>query len=285
MKIVIIGGTGLVGRYLSKLLNSQKPYILSHKICDITDFSALKRTLFKIEPDIIFHLAAYTNVDLSETNIVSAFRINVTGTNNIAILANMINAYVIYISTDFVFDGKKRTPYKETDIPEPLSIYGRTKLEGERIISTNCRKYCIVRTSRIFGKHGKNFASSLPDKLKNRDKITITTDIVNSPTYAKDLAIAISEISKKEFNGTIHFCNSGWCSWYEYGLYICEMLGYNSSDLIPINIKNFSDSLAKRPAFSALETSLFAKHFYKPRPWQIALTEYLNLEYNNKKEK
>ncbi|MCM8816415.1 MAG: dTDP-4-dehydrorhamnose reductase [Candidatus Omnitrophica bacterium] len=279
MKIVITGGNGLVGRYLSQILHNEKPFILSHKICDIADFFTLKRLLFKIKPEIIFHLAAFTNVDLCESDIVTAFKTNVSGTNNIAILAGMIQTYVIYVSTDFVFSGRKKTPYKETDEPEPLSIYGRTKLEGEQIISKNCDKYCIIRTSRIFGRNGENFASSLPDKLKNKGKIMITKDVISSPTYAKDLAIALSEISKKKFTGTIHFCNSGFCSWYEYGLYICEKLGYDSSYLIPVSIKNFPDSTAKRPCFSVLDTSLFTSYFYKPRSWNEALTEYLMYEY------
>ncbi len=197
MKIVITGGNGLVGRYLSQILQHEKPYILSHKICDITDFPALRTIFFKIKPDIIFHLAAFTNVDLCELDIVSAFKTNVSGTNNIAIIAKMLDARVIYISTDFVFDGKKGIPYKETDITGPISIYGRTKLEGEYVISTNCKNYCIVRTSRIFGKDGSNFASSLPDKLRNGQNITLTTDIISSPTYAKDLAIALAKISKR----------------------------------------------------------------------------------------
>lgn len=278
MKIVITGGTGLVGRYLVKILETEKPVVLSHKDCDITCFKSVREVFFSIKPEIVFHLAAFTNVDLSEKDPVSSFKINVSGTNNVVNIAGAIGAYVIYVSTDFVFSGKKKTEYSEKDFPEPVSIYGKTKLEGELIIAQQCREYCIVRTSRIFGKNGNNFASSLPAKLLKNEKILVTTDLINSPTYAKDLATALYHIFRKRFCGTIHFCNSGYCSWFEYALYICKLLKLDSSKLIPVSTKNFPNAGAPRPDFSALDTTLFNSIFYKPRFWQEALDDYIRTE-------
>ncbi|HOJ30737.1 MAG TPA: dTDP-4-dehydrorhamnose reductase [bacterium] len=278
MKILITGGTGLVGRYLSKIVQAERPVVLSRKDYDITDFFSVRTLFYKIKPDVVFHLAAFTNVDLSEQDPISAFRINVNGTNNIVFFAEKTDAHIIYLSTDFVFDGMKTQPYEEQDIPNPLSIYGKTKFEGEKIVSRNCSKYSIVRTSRIFGKNGSNFASTLPDKLLRGEKTMVTTDLINSPTYAKDLAMALSEIAKKQFYGIIHFCNRGFCNWYEYALYICKHLSINTSLLTPLSIKNFHQSIAERPQFSALDTTLFSKNFYHPRTWQEALEKYLEYE-------
>ncbi|HOK79546.1 MAG TPA: dTDP-4-dehydrorhamnose reductase [bacterium] len=278
MKILITGGTGLVGRYLSEITESEKPVVLSRKECNITDFFSVRTIFYQIKPDVVFHLAAFTNVDLSENDPVSAFRVNVSGTNNIAFFAEKINAHLVYLSTDFVFDGMQKQPYKEQDVPHPLSIYGKTKFEGERIVSSMCSKYTIVRSSRIFGKNGNNFASALPGKLLSGEKTIVTTDLVNSPTYAKDLATALFEIAKKQSYGLLHFCNSGFCNWHEYALYICNHLRIDTSLLVPVSIKHFHQSIAERPRFSALDTTLFSKNFYQPRPWQKALEEYLEHE-------
>ncbi|HPP66550.1 MAG TPA: NAD(P)-dependent oxidoreductase, partial [bacterium] len=238
-----------------------------------------KGLFYETEPDIVFHLAAFTNVDGSEQNPIIAFKTNVGGTNNIAIMAERLNSYIVYISTDFVFDGRKKFPYTEDDIAFPVSVYGKTKLEGEQIIKDVCKQYCIVRTSKVFGKNGRNFASVLPEKLKRKEKIAITTDLVNSPTYAKDLAVALCKIVEKRFNGLLNFCNKGWCNWYEFGMYICRYYNFDTSLLIPISVNNFHDSIAPRPCFSALDTSLFARNFFQPRPWQLALEEFLKTEF------
>lgn len=278
MKILITGGTGLVGNYLSRMVEDENVVIVSHTLCDITNFSSVKDLFYKTKPDIVFHLAAFTDVDKSEEKPASPFKTNVNGTTNIAIMADRFNSYVLYLSTDFVFDGKKNCPYSENDTPVPLSIYGRTKFEGEQAISNICKQFCILRTSRVFGKSGRNFASTLAIKLLKREKITITTDLVNSPTYARDLARALLEISKKRFCGILNFCNTGQCSWYEFGLYICGYYNLEKSLLIPISINDFHNSTAPRPVFSALDTSLFTQNFFKPRPWQEALQEFLKQE-------
>ncbi len=278
MRIIITGGTGLVGNYLSRLLEDEDVVIVSRRDFDIASFSSVKGLFYRIKPDVVFHLAAFTDVDKSEENPVCAFKTNVNGTNNIAMMADRLKSYVVYISTDFVFDGKKNSPYRENDTALPLSLYGKTKLEGERIIENTCKQYCILRTSRVFGKNGRNFASTLPLRIKKREKITITTDLINSPTYARDLARALFEISRKRFQGILNFCNSGWCSWYEFGLYICRYYDIDSSLLVPVNISNFHNSIAPRPVFSALDTSLFARFFFRPRPWQDALKEFLKQE-------
>ncbi|MCM8764457.1 MAG: sugar nucleotide-binding protein, partial [Candidatus Omnitrophica bacterium] len=135
------------------------------------------------------------------------------------------------------------------------------------------------RTSRVFGKDGNNFASNLPQRLLRMERINITTDLITSPTYAKDLARGLLRIMEERFHGILHFSNSGYCSWYDFALYICKFFGLKTSLLVPMSIKNFSRSIAERPAFSALDTGLFREIFYQPRPWEQALEEYLREEF------
>ncbi|MCM8815377.1 MAG: dTDP-4-dehydrorhamnose reductase [Candidatus Omnitrophica bacterium] len=282
MKIVITGGTGLVGRYLSICFKSDEVVVLSRKDCDITVFESVRKLFYRIMPDVVVHLAAFTDVDLSEKDPVSAFKVNVSGTNNVALVCKKIDAYIVYVSTDFVFDGKKKMPYSEKDIPEPISIYGKTKFEGERVIANNCKKYCIVRTSRVFGRDGNNFASNLPKRLLQRERMYVTTDLITSPTYAKDLAEGLLRIMEARFCGILHFSNSGHCSWYDFASCVCRYLGLKKDLLVPLSIKDFPQSIAERPPFSALDTSFFTENFYRPRSWQQALEEYLEEEFSQK---
>ncbi|MCM8806990.1 MAG: dTDP-4-dehydrorhamnose reductase, partial [Candidatus Omnitrophica bacterium] len=255
-KIIITGGNGLLGKYLKIVLENSKWQIFSFgkEILDVTDKENIYKIFKEIKPDIVIHLAALTDVDYCEKNPEIAFNINSKGTENISIFAKEFNSFLLYTSTDFIFDGNKGTPYAENDIPNPLNIYGKSKLEGENFIKRYCQKYLIIRTSRIFGKNGKNFGSKLPLILKEKKEIFLTTDIINCPTYAFDLAECIKKLIEKEFYGIINVCNSGWCSWFEFGEKMREILKLNTK-LKKLSFDEFSKVFnvpAKRPKFSPL---------------------------------
>jgi dTDP-4-dehydrorhamnose reductase len=274
MKILITGGAGLVARHLSAILERETVIAATRDMLDVTDIDSAISFFREIKPDAVFHLAAFTDVDGCEEKPGCAFLVNGLGTRNIAIAAADSGAFFVYVSTDFVFDGLKKEPYRESDRTEPISVYGTSKLSGEYFTRNISRKWLIVRTSRVFGKGGRNFGSRLPLAIKQQKKLQLTEDLFNCPTYAADLAQALKTLCKNGAEGTIHFANYGWCNWYEFGLHICKQFGVPAN--IIESVKSSDMRLkARRPAFSALDTSLFSSIVRVPRPWQEALNEYL----------
>ncbi len=243
---------------------------------DITDREKVIKTVRDFKPAIVIHCAAFTDVDGCEVDKEKAYRVNAFGTQYIAEGCSDINCTMIYLSTDFVFDGKKKTPYLETDLPNPLNVYAETKLLGEYYISHILRRFVIVRPSRIFGRGGRNFASRIPELMKHKgSKITITRDIVNSPTYASDLADAIRFLVQKDFYGIVNICNRGECSWYEYGLKVKEFLKVKDAELIPVSFSDFESRKAERPHYSVLSTQLLESLGFTMPDWQDSLRTWL----------
>lgn len=248
-------------------------------------------TIFRnLNPDVIIHAAAWTDVDGCEFDPKKAYRINGEGTKNVAIACKAIGATLIYLSTDFVFDGKKKNPYKEADKTNPLGIYADSKLKGEAVVKRILKKYFILRTSWLCGKHGKNFVDTILKKAKTEKVLKVVDDQVGSPTYAKDLAKAICVLisvivrspakggttkqSQKIEYGIYHVSNSGAVSWYDYAKEILKLTG-SRTKVVPISSKEL-DRPAKRPKMSILDNSKFVKFTgYKMRNWQEALKEYV----------
>ncbi len=278
-KILITGGCGLVGKYLNLLLEKEKYnfFSFSKEEMDITCKERVYEVFKEIKPDIVIHLAALTDVDFCEMNPEKAFKINTEGTKNIAEISDNFKSFIIYLSTDFVFDGKKNSPYDENDIPNPVNVYGKSKLKGEEYVK-NCKKSLIIRTSRIFGKNGKSFGCKLPYIMKEKKEIFLTNDIINSPTYAFDLSNCLIKLIEKNIYGIINVCNDGWCSWFEFGLKMKNIL---NSD---IKIKSISfDEFSKvfnvnaiRPKFTPLSLKLLNSINIKMRNWEEALTNFLD---------
>jgi dTDP-4-dehydrorhamnose reductase len=252
--------------------------------CDITDRAGTIKTISKIRPDIVIHTAAYTDVDGCELDAKKAYRINSEGTKNIALAAKAVGAMLIYISTDFVFDGKKKKPYKETDRPNPLSTYADSKLKGELAIKKVLKKYFILRTSWLYGKNGRNFVDIILNKAKKEKVLKVVDDQVGSPTYTKDLAKAIRVLLSRVFStaysvqrtafGIYHVSNSGSVSWYNYAKEILRLTG-SKVKVIPTTSRELARP-AERPAMSVLDNSKFYKFTgYKIRRWNDALKEYL----------
>ncbi|RKY30948.1 MAG: dTDP-4-dehydrorhamnose reductase [Candidatus Omnitrophota bacterium] len=274
-KILITGGKGLVGRNAGEILSDDfEVFSFGKDELDITDRENVIKIFNEIKPDIVLHSGALTDVDLCEENPEKAYLVNSFGTQNVSVASQNIKAYLIYLSTDFIFDGKKNSPYSEYDIPNPLSIYGKSKLLGEYFVSHLSDKFLIIRTSRIFGKGGRNFASKIPFLMKEKEKIFLTEDIINSPTYVVDLVNTIKFLIKKEVFGILNFSNKGFCSWFDYGKKIKEFLGLET-EIIPVKFKDFKEKKAQRPPFSALNTELIESLGFKIPDWEYSLKVFL----------
>ena len=201
--------------------------------CDITKKIEVSRIIVREKPDIVIHTAAMTDVDGCELDPKKAYKINSEGTRNITKACKIVDAALIYISTDFVFDGKKKRPYKESDKTHPLGIYADSKLKGEKTVKKILKKYFILRTSWLYGKHGKNFVDTIIAKARSEKILKVVNDQVGSPTYTKDLAKAIHVVIARPASqaeailntqyGIYHVSNSGSVSWYDYAKEILKL--------------------------------------------------------------
>ena len=291
MIILITGAKGMMGSDLIKVLSQKKEYNLTgatRSDFDITDYSQTLQFLKDKRPDIVIHAAAYTKVDDCESHSETAYKVNETGTKNIASGCKDINAKLICISTDYIFNGRKNTPYLENDMPEPLSVYGDSKLKGELAVKDILNDYIIVRTSWLFGKNGNNFikailkqaTSPFPSFVRRgegRSKvIKVVNDQTGSPTYTVDLSHAIEKLISCNAKGIFNITNSGECSWYQFAKKILELAGIKGVDVVPITSEELKRP-ARRPAYSILDCSKFKSVTnYQMRHWEDALKDYLN---------
>lgn len=257
--------------------------------CDIRLYKALIDIVSQINPDVIIHAAAISDVEYCEKNPQEAFAVNARGTKNISCAAKKNQAFLIYLSTDYVFNGKKNKPYRETDQASPVNIYGVTKLEGEKFIQNILEDYLIIRTSWLFGPGRDNFVTQILRRAKTEKEMKIVSDKFGSPTYTLDLANAIrdlillSSVKSTLFtvNSILHISNSSFCSRYEFSKKILEYAGIKGIKVKPISFKNFGWS-AQRPTYSVLDNSCFQKLMgYKLRPWEEALREYVDMLIEN----
>ncbi|MHA1268793.1 MAG: dTDP-4-dehydrorhamnose reductase [Candidatus Helarchaeota archaeon] len=278
LKVLIIGAAGLLG---NKIYNYGKEkydiyladinylnFLKKDKFCriDITDYNLMYEKITEISPDWVILTAALTNVDLCEINQDLAYQVNKKGTENVANIVKKINSKLIYISTDFVFDGNKRI-YNEDDIPNPISYYGRSKLEGEKSVKEIGIPYLIIRTSVLFGWHldpkNQNYVSWVYDKLKNNEKINITISQWNTPTLADNLAQAILKSIDKNILGLYHMAGGECINRYNFALKIANIFNLNESLINPI--EEFKQK-ARRPKYSCLDITKASKdlnfHFY-----------------------
>jgi dTDP-4-dehydrorhamnose reductase len=241
---------------------------------DITDLDASVAAIRRIKPDFLIHAAAYTNVDGSEQAPDNAYLVNGIGTRNITMACEETRCPIIYISSDYVFDGTKNEPYNEWDMPNPISHYGQSKLLGERFVASLTNRFYIVRTSWLYGKKGKNFVDTISRLLLERNEIDVVTDQVGSPTYTMDLAIKLRELISKGF-GTYHITNSSYCSWYDFAVEIARLRSSNTK--IKQTTSDIFNLPAKRPSFSVLNnTMLRLEGIKEARHWKEALKEYLS---------
>lgn len=275
MKILITGASGMLGHDLKKVLGKENQLICTDiNNLDITKKRKVMNFLKRKKPELVIHAAAFTGVDEAEKKKYLSMKINRDGTKNITLAAKFLDIPVLYISTDYIFSGGKKIPYKEGDQPKPLSIYGKTKLEGEREIKKITSKYYIVRSAWLYGKRGKNFINTIIELSKNNKELKIVDDQRGCPTYTLDLAGGIEKLIKRNKYGVYHIVNSGNCTWYELAKEIAKIKKLNNN-IIPITTKELARP-AKRPKYSVLSNQKAKSLGINMRKWEAALKDFLS---------
>ena len=283
LKVLITGCQGQLGKELCRQideLNQVRPQfqVVATDLdsMDITDTHQVQKIVSFEKPEVIINTAAYTKVDACETDEQTAFRVNALGARNLAVAAYNIGAKILQVSTDYVFDGTGRTPLREYDPVNPLSVYGKSKALGEQLVMTTNPRYFIVRTAWLYGE-GHNFVRTILKLAAERDELKVVNDQVGTPTSTVDLARCILDLIQTEHYGVYHGTCEGECTWYEFARRILALKGINKR-VIPISTKELKQ-VAKRPAYSVLENfmlDLVGLNFF--RTWEEALEEYLRGE-------
>jgi dTDP-4-dehydrorhamnose reductase len=277
MKIMIIGSEGMLGHDLFDVLSvDNEVSTTTIDTLDITDINKTIKTVKENNPDVLIHAAAFTDVDGSESNPDLAFKVNAIGTRNVAVACHEANCAMVYICTDYVFDGTNKSPYHEYDKTNPLSVYGKTKHTGEVYIRDILSKFYIVRTAWLYGYHGPNFVTTMLNLAKTTKNISVVNDQTGSPTYTVDLANAIALLIKKPSYGIYHITNSESCSWYEFAEEIFKQANIEI-ELKPVTTEEFPRP-APRPKSSVLENYNWKMEGYpKLRSYKEALEDYFKL--------
>ena len=285
-KILLTGITGQVGRELQQTLTSMGKVVgVSRQELDLTKPEQIKQHIAEIKPDIIVNAAAYTAVDKAETERELAIAINADAPKAMAIAAQDLNATVVHISTDYVFNGKNHTPYLETDSTDPLGIYGNSKLLGEIGVESNCDRHIILRTAWVYGSRGHgNFVKTMLRLGETKEELRVVADQIGSPTWSYDIAEAIANLlnnrTDSNINGKYHFTNSGVASWYDLAVAIFDearQLGFplTTKRVLPITTADYPTP-AERPAYSVLSKEKYttATGVYPPH-WRASLRKML----------
>ena len=256
---------------------------------DITDKASVEEVLNKVQPDVVVHCAAWTAVDMAEDDdkVEKVRLVNATGTENIALTCKALDAKMVYLSTDYVFDGQGEEPWTpDCKDYKPLNVYGQTKLEGELAVSNNLEKYFIVRIAWVFGVNGKNFIKTMLNVGKTHDKLTVVNDQIGTPTYTFDLARLLVDMIETEKYGYYHATNEGgYISWYDFTVEIFRQavaMGHTEYGdrltVTPVTTAEYGASKAKRPFNSRLDKSKLVENGFTPLPtWQDALERYLKI--------
>ena len=284
MNILVTGGNGQLGnemRVVSK--ESRNRYIFTDVVeLDITNLEAIRYMLKMERVDVVVNCAAYTNVDRAEEDEIMADLLNNKAAGNLAVVAKEVGATLIHVSTDYVFQGDKNTPYKEDCETSPLGVYGRTKLAGERSIQATGCNYLIFRTSWLYSSYGKNFVKTMQRLTRDKNSLKVVFDQVGTPTYAGDLAAILYKVIEKDMldkQGIYHFSNEGVCSWYDFAQEVCELSG-NACNIEPCHSDEFP-SKVKRPNFSVLDKTKVKETFGAKVPyWKVSLKHCINLLMN-----
>jgi dTDP-4-dehydrorhamnose reductase len=276
MKILVLGYKGMLGTDL--MLRLSPVYDVTGK--DVGDFDIVseedcRRVIAECSPDVVINAAAYTNVDGCETDRDRCFAVNGAGVRNIALACRGKGILIVYFSTDYIFDGRKMTPYLEGDEPVPLNVYGASKLEGERFLQTLADRWLLIRTAWLYGEHGKNFVKTILDKAATVNTLDVVDDQIGCPTCTWDLAAAVELLIEGEHDGLYHLTNDGSCSWHEFARKILQYAGMNDVTVHPIRTAELTRP-AVRPAWSVLSSRKFSLDTGKTmKLWNIALKEHL----------
>lgn len=277
MKVLVTGANGQLGYDVIMRLKSEGIDHLGtvRESLDILNKEQVKYVIYNYKPDVVIHCAAYTMVDKAEDENDMCYSVNVLGTKHVAEACKEIGAKMVYISTDYVFDGEGDQPFEVTDKPNPLNHYGKTKFEGELEVQNILDKYFIIRISWVFGIHGNNFVKTMLKLGKTRGEISVVADQVGSPTYTYDLAALLVEMIKTDRFGIYHATNEGYCSWYDFAREIFKQQGL-TVNVLPINTEQYP-TRAKRPRNSMISKNMLSENgFQKLQDWPSALADFLH---------
>ena len=286
MKILVVGSGGQLGQCLHKALSKRKHQITFcyRKDLDVLDFSATKKKLLKISPDVVINVAAYTQVAQAERNSRLVDRVNHLAVANIAEVCKSIDACLIHLSSDYVFDGQALSPYSENDTPNPLSVYGISKLDGERaILASGCR-HITIRSSWLFSEYGENFMKTMLQKAKTQQILRVVSDQMGCPTYAPDLAKAVvlclQNLSEGRTSvGLYHYCGNEASTWYDFAVLIFKYASdYNLTELDNISLLQTLEESREviRPKYSAMNCTKFVNCFGgAPSDWKAGIRKTL----------
>ena len=278
MKVLVTGAAGMLGHALmSQTQPHQEVVGATRKDADLCDAQAVNGLLKAHHPAVVVHAAAYTDVDGCETDPQRAWQNNAQATLHVAQACKDVEAIMVFISTDYVFDGSKVKPYVEEDVTNPINVYGQTKLRGEQYVQQTLDRYLIIRTSWVYGPYGKNFVDTIRRAATERSELRVVNDQRGSPTYTMHLAATIGRLVARGQRGLFHVTGSGECTWFEFSRAIMELSAPGRVRVLPVPSSEFPRP-ARRPANSVLDTSRLAHAGFDQLPtWQDALAEYLGI--------
>ena len=272
MRILITGANGQLGYELQQVLHDYQLTLLDVPQFDLTK-PGVEETIAAARPDVVIHAAAYTDVDGAEGEPVRAMAVNAEGTERVAKAAAAIGARLLYLSTDYVFDGRQGVPYRETDRPNPLNVYGRSKYEGEQRALAHCPNTLVIRTAWLYGAHGKNFVKTIMRLASEQPELRVVSDQRGSPTHAGDLASAIKQVLGTNLRGITHATGAGDCTWYEFAREIVSLMGA-AVRVQPISTAE-SKRTAQRPLYAVLSNRVLADAGISQPHWKDALSRFV----------
>jgi dTDP-4-dehydrorhamnose reductase len=276
MKLLVVGSRGMLGADLVREFSSRCQVAgLDLPELDITATKQCRSSIREILPDVVVNAAALTEVDYCEDHPEEAFLVNAQGAGNLAEAVASVGGLLAHYSTDYVFDGHKVEPYLEEDPPNPLSVYGRSKLKGEELVRALCPNHLILRTSWLFGPNGKNFIRTIVSAARNGHPLRVVHDQRGSPTYTRDLAIHTRRLIENHRRGTYHVTNSGWCTWHELAVKATAWAGLDNVSITAVTTAEFPRP-APRPVNSRLANARLIREGFEPmRAWPAAAEEYV----------
>jgi len=290
VKILIVGSGGRLGAALIREYRDKFEVVgFNHAQLDLGKPEEIHAEIDKLDFDVLINAAAFTNVDLCETEREQAFAINAEAPKVLGEICSEKNAKLIHISTDYVFDGEKREPYVETDAAEPISVYGESKRAGEKNVLAGRDQHLIVRVSWVFGPDRPSFIDAMIKRAREEEQINAIADKFSTPTYTHDIAEMVSRFFDVDVpGGFLHFANNGECSWQEYAqhaLDCCRASGISlkAKTVGPAKIADMKNWIARRPVYSVLSTAKYAKlTSVTPRSWRDAVSDYIERSYSKK---
>lgn len=278
MRVLVTGVKGQLGHDVAGELTKRGHSYVGVDIeeMDITDAASVEKVMTEAQAEGVIHCAAFTAVDAAEDQVELCRRVNAEGTRNIAKMCKKLDLKMLYLSTDYVFNGLGTRPWNPDDEREPLNVYGQTKYEGELAVEEYLSKYFIVRIAWVFGEHGSNFIKTMLKLGKTHDTVTVVDDQIGSPTYTYDLAGLLVDMMETEHYGRYHATNGGYCSWYEFACEIFKQAGMKVN-VVPVSSDHYP-SRAKRPMNSRMnQDKLEENGFVRLPAWQDALSRYLQI--------